>query len=115
MCDTIEPLGPDKGTTPPRRRGTSAEARRHPLARCLSRGRQPPAPPSRAILDAAALREAALRRLQRLAESVETAEPTEVRKELVDALLHCRAVSLDLVEAFERWHISGRRGGLESQ
>ena len=35
-------LGPDKGTTPPRRRGTSSEARRHPLARCLSRGRQPP-------------------------------------------------------------------------
>lgn len=107
-----ERLGPDKGTTPPRRRGTSSEARRHPLARCLSRGRQPPAPPSRAILDAAALREAALRRLQRLAESVETAEPTEVRKELVDALLHCRAVSLDLVEAFDRWHVSGRRGGM---
>eukprot|EP00434_Breviolum_minutum_P000010 symbB.v1.2.000007.t1/scaffold5.1/size591573/7 len=106
---------PEKGTSGTGgagRRLRSAE-RRHPLARCLSRGRQAPAPPSRAVLDAAALREAALRRLQRLAETVDAHGPgePEVRKELVDALLHCRAVSLDLVEAFDRWRISGSRGG----
>jgi len=106
---------PEKGTsgTGGARRLRSAE-RRHPLARCLSRGRQAPAPPSRAVLDAAALREAALRRLQRLAETVDAHGPgePEVCKELVDALLHCRAVSLDLVEAFDRWRISGSRGGM---
>eukprot|EP00913_Durusdinium_trenchii_P026481 g24847.t1 len=93
--------------------------RRHPLARCLSRPRPSSAAPSKAVFDAAALREAAQRRLQRLAERIDAhgaspsggASPTEVRKELVDALLHLRAVSLELVEAFERWRISGSRGG----
>ena len=28
---------------------------------------------------------------------------------------NAQAVSLDLVEAFDRWHVSGRRGGLGSQ
>ena len=104
------------------RLGRPASRGRHPLARCLSRAREASAAPGKAILDAAAHREAALRRLQRLAERAE-AEATEVRalkaeglgvevqSELVDALLHCRGVSLELVEAFDRWRISGSRGG----
>ncbi|CAE7458247.1 TTN [Symbiodinium sp. CCMP2456] len=61
--------------------------------------------PSREIVDAVASREASLRRLQRLAGDFAEGrlEASEAQRELVDSLLHCRALSLDVVEAFEKW------------
>lgn len=90
-----------------------------PLARCLSRGPRRPGgggfaqPPSRALVDAVAAREASIRRLRRLAEDHAEGRvtETEARRELVDALLHCRALSLEVCEAFENWRASSNRGG----
>jgi len=39
-------------------------------------------------------------------------EASEAQRELVDSLLHCRALSLDVVEAFEKWRLAGSRGGV---
>ncbi|CAE8598381.1 unnamed protein product, partial [Polarella glacialis] len=92
-----------------------ADPRLGPMARCLSRGRRPGAvqPPAKAFADAVAGREAGLRRLLRLSEAHTEArlDAEEARRELVDALLHCRALSLDVVEAFEKWQEIGIRGG----
>ncbi|CAE7280685.1 unnamed protein product [Symbiodinium necroappetens] len=79
----------------------------------MSRPRRQAQAPSREIVDAVASREASLRRLQRLAGDFAEGrlEASEAQRELVDSLLHCRALSLDVVEAFEKWRLAGSRGG----
>jgi len=83
-----------------------------PPARCLSRRRQQTSsqPNARAAISA---RENALRRLRKVAEVHAEARqpPQEVRRELIDILLHLRVHSLEVVEAIERWRNSSGRAG----
>lgn len=91
-----------------------------PLARCLSRGRTGgrlgagAVPPARAAADAVAAREACQRRLQRVAQAYAMATQSwpEVRRELIDTLLHMRVLSMDVVETIETWRKNGREGSL---
>eukprot|EP00747_Dinoflagellata_sp_TGD_P165356 gnl/TRDRNA2_/TRDRNA2_186516_c0_seq1.p1 gnl/TRDRNA2_/TRDRNA2_186516_c0~~gnl/TRDRNA2_/TRDRNA2_186516_c0_seq1.p1 ORF type:complete len:880 (-),score=151.93 gnl/TRDRNA2_/TRDRNA2_186516_c0_seq1:98-2737(-) len=86
-----------------------------PPARCLSRGRRAGAsvPPTRQVTDLVATREATHRRLKHTETShAEATKPlTEIRRELVDLLLHIRVISLEVVEAIERWRQTANRPG----
>eukprot|EP00927_Polykrikos_kofoidii_P048395 TRINITY_DN42684_c0_g1_i1.p1 TRINITY_DN42684_c0_g1~~TRINITY_DN42684_c0_g1_i1.p1 ORF type:complete len:875 (+),score=127.20 TRINITY_DN42684_c0_g1_i1:73-2697(+) len=85
-----------------------------PTVRCLSRGARRGAglPPARAAADSVAAREAALRRIVKASEAYADATWSfaEVRRELVDALLHVRSLSLEVVESIERWRANSGRG-----
>lgn len=93
---------PFSGQAPGRR-----DPRLGPVARCLSRGARGRGgvAPGRAAAEAVAAREAALRRLQRVAQAHAQAAQSwpEVRRELVDSLMHLRVLSLDVVETVEAW------------
>mmetsp|Transcript_71448 Transcript_71448/g.201710 ORF Transcript_71448/g.201710 Transcript_71448/m.201710 type:complete len:909 (-) Transcript_71448:70-2796(-) len=104
----------------PRQSTPQRDPRLGPLARCLSRGRHGGArvggvvPPARAAADAVAAREACQRRLQRVAQAhaMATQSWPEVRRELIDTLLHMRVLSLDVVETIEHWRKNGREGAV---
>lgn len=87
--------------------GKKRDPRLGPVPRCLSRARRPgaPTPPTSVVTEKVAARESLARRLRRVADTYAEGRtaPTEVRRELVDNLLNLRIVSLEVVEAVERW------------
>lgn len=111
--------GTPSGGSVPRRGG--GDPRLGPPVRCLSRDRVAGGrggigpPPARAAADSVAAREAGLRRLRHVAESHAEATQSwpEVRRELIDTLLHLRVLSLDVVDTIENWRRAcGRQGAV---
>jgi len=93
----------------------TADPRLGPTARCVSRARRPGTPAAvtkAAVKDCIAAREASLRRLRRVADAhAEGSKPfPEIRRELVDTLLHLRQLSLEVTEGIESWRAGGRGG-----
>eukprot|EP00405_Crypthecodinium_cohnii_P045049 CAMPEP_0206584294 /NCGR_PEP_ID=MMETSP0325_2-20121206/35628_1 /ASSEMBLY_ACC=CAM_ASM_000347 /TAXON_ID=2866 /ORGANISM="Crypthecodinium cohnii, Strain Seligo" /LENGTH=946 /DNA_ID=CAMNT_0054091407 /DNA_START=219 /DNA_END=3060 /DNA_ORIENTATION=- len=103
----------------PRQSTQHRDPRLGPLARCLSRGRHGRGvggviPPARAAADAVAAREACQRRLQRVEQLIRWGPKAGLRcgGELIDALLHMRVLSLDVVETIEQWRRHGRESAI---